>query len=678
MTKRNIPNRLPAGRTARPKPVGMPPPPPPATQSLQPRKGSARSTQTAVIPSIVKVPAQTKDDRPGVLDKLKRGVARGASSWKVWVVLALLTCMGSGAFALAVLLRLPGTPNCPAVFWPLAAASVRLECARLAASKQTTKDLLEAITLLESLPPDHPLRQEADRLIELWSADVLQLAEELFHAGKLNEAIADARRIPSKVSAYGLVEERVKRWQATWTKAEEIYRKAEAELRQQNWRGAFLQAVRLLDVDNRFWQTTKYTELNQRITTAREEGDKLVKADRLAEDGGVQNLLQAIKILETINSKSYLYQAARKAITKHGRSMIDLAQEAIDARDLQGALNLLSKIPDSANLQEEIKDYTALAYAQTAALQRSVGSLEEAISQAQRIAPNRPLHKKAQQLITRWQLEIEGVAQLDKARGLAQSGSPADLVAAIAQASQINSSNPRWDEAQQQIRTWTNQIQEAQDRPILDQADVLASRGDVAALQAAIAQASQIGASRSLRQEARKRIQQWTVQVERIQDQPYLDQSRQLASAGNLAAAIDAAAQIRAGRSLYDEAQTEIRAWRGQLQQAATQAQAQQDLQEAVQLANVATVETLVAAIQKADRVPASSGLRSQADNAIGAWSQQLLQLAEARSATDVAAAVAIAQQIPNRTAAYAVAQQRITAWKQLLSPPPLRLDNRR
>ena len=592
-------------------------------------------------------------------------------------MLALLTTVGSGGFALAVLLRLPGTPNCPAIFWPLASASVRFECARLAASKQTTKDLLEAIALLDSLPVDHPLRQEADRLIELWSTEVLRLAEELFNAGKLDDAIADARRIPPKVTAYRLVEERIKRWQTIWSKAEEIYRRAEDNLRKLDWRLAFLDAVRLLEVENTFWQTTKYNELTQRISTSRQDGDKLVKADRTAEAGGVQNLLQAIKLAETIDAKSYVYQAARKAITKYGRNMLDLAQDSIDQRDLQGALDILGKIPESTKLGEEVKDYMTLAYAQTAALQSSVASLEDAISQAQRIGGNRPLYKKAQQLITRWQSEIEGVAQIEKARTLAQPGSLSDLSAAIAQASQVNSSNPRWKEAQKEIRTWTSRIQETEDRPVLAQAEQLASRGDVAALQAAIAQASQINANRALGKEAGDRVRQWTAQVERIQDQPYLDQARQLANAGDLAAAIDLASQIKSGRSTHDEAQSDVQNWRGRLQDIAALAQAQTDFQEAVRLGNGGTVESLAAAIQKADQIPPRSDLRSQADNAIGSWSQQLLLFADSRSTSDLAGAIAIAQRIPAKTSAYTDAQQRISTWKKLLNPPPLRLGNK-
>ena len=78
---------------------------------------------------------------------------------------------------MAMLLKLPAAPNCPAIFWPLASASVRLHCAQVAANKETVDDLLEAIALVDSLPKDHPLRPEIDRHIEEWSLDILKIGD---------------------------------------------------------------------------------------------------------------------------------------------------------------------------------------------------------------------------------------------------------------------------------------------------------------------------------------------------------------------------------------------------------------------------------------------------------------------------------------------------------------------
>ncbi|MBC7969376.1 MAG: chromosome segregation ATPase [Verrucomicrobia bacterium] len=636
---------------ARSRPV-PPPPPKPSQQPKQRPVDQAGVKETAL------------GNRPGAARRPRRWW-RWLYSWKFWLVATGLGSVGTGALALALLLQMPGLPNCPAIFWPLASASLRFECARLAASKQTSNDLLEAIALVDSLPKDHPLREEADRLVELWSLEVLKLAEADFNAGKLNEAIAAARRLSPKVSAYKLVEERVQRWQAIWQKAETFYRKAEESLRDLDWRQAFSYSVRLLDVDNTFWQTTKYNELTGKINTARADGNTLGKAQRLADYGGLNDLLEAIKLAQSIGQNSYVHQAAQKAIGEFGQKMVDLAQAMLDRRDLQGALNVLDKIPDIANLNEQVKDLTVLANAQSQVWQNTVPEIEEAISQAQRIRPDRPLYRKAQQLIVRWQLEIEAIAQLEKARILSQPGTVNDLAAAIAEASTIPRSNPRWSDVQKQIQTWTAQIQTIEDRPLLDQAEQTATQGDMTALQAAVAQANQITQGRALYKEAQGKARRWTGQIQQIQDQPYLDRAREFANAGDLVSAVRTAEQIGAGRALYADAQVDVKQWRSQLRTQELQVQAQQKLQTARQLANTGSPAGLANAIGAADQVPAGSALRSDADNAINEWSTQLLQVAKSQSVYDVPGAIAVAQKIPARSSVYTEAQQEIRAWKR-------------
>lgn len=594
---------------------------------------------------------------------------RLALSWKVLLILSILAIGGSGTFAAAVLLGLPGTPNCPSIFWPLASASMRFECARIAANKRTPKDLLEAIALLESLPSNHAMRAEADRLIEQWSAEVLDLAEESFNRGDLKEAIDSARRIPKKVSAYRLVEERVKRWETIWKKAETIYQSAENALRKRQWRRAFDQAVRLLAIDNQFWQTTKYDELTERINLARKDGDKLYEAERLADTGGLDNLLEGLKLAESINSKSYVYQEAQKIIAKIGRDLLNLAQYRLDQRDLSTAQRILTRVSKIDSLKEEARDLTTLANARSESWKGTIAGLEDAISQAQRIGQNRPYYKRAQQLIARWQMEMEGLAQLDKARTVAGAGSISELSQAIAEASRVKSSNPRREEVDRQISEWNRQIQVTEDQPILDQADQLASQGDPNSLQAAINIASQIPRGRALYGEAQTKIQTWTWQIQRTQNQPYLDQAQQYANAGDLTNAIQIAAQIPPGEALYREAQTSIKQWQQTIQAEAVRAKAEQTLQEARQIANSGSVDALASAIQVANQVPNSSNLRSEANAAISQWSWQLYQQAESRAGSDLPGAIAIAQRIPAGSPAYPQAQQQIQAWMKLLNP---------
>ncbi|BAY07208.1 chromosome segregation ATPase [Calothrix sp. NIES-2098] len=590
---------------------------------------------------------------------------RWMQNWVLWLVLLTLIPGGIGFLAMAMLLKLPAAPNCPKIFWPLASESVRLHCAQLAASKQTVTDLLQAIGLVKQLPKNHPLRGEADRFIETWSEDILQLADQSFQAGNLDEAIAIARKIPDDVSAYKLVEEKITKWQSIWSRGEEIYQQAEAELRERHWQSAFMLSAKLLRLDNKYWSTTKYDQLNQLIATAREDGEKLAKAESLAKSGVADKILEAIKIAESISQGSYVYQKAQESIPAFGRKMLDLAQTNLDKQDADTALDIARQIPENTGLQTEVEDFISLAEAQRSAWIGNISGLQTAIAQAQQIAPTRAVYNKAQQLIARWQLEIEDVARLEKARTLASQGTVSDLTAAIAQAQLIPSSNPRASEAREEAGRWQAQVETIQDRPFLDRAEQIALLEDVTSLQAAISEASQIRNGRALYPEARRKIRNWTAKIQRIQDQPYLDQARDLAQSGNLPAAISAAEQIASsGRALSGEAQEAINDWRGQIR-------AKENWQKARDAALAGTPEALVNAIQLAQQVPRRSILRMDANIAIDQWSQQLLDIARSQGQSDIYKGIETAKLVPRGSSAYSAAQEQIRTWRQFLNPEP-------
>jgi uncharacterized protein (UPF0548 family) len=665
--------------------------------------------------SISSSPAQAVSVKP---DKMRQqAFPKSAKSrlsflrkWQVWGVVLVLTFSGVGIYSALWLLKLPAIPNCPAIFWPTASASLRLYCAQMMAQKRTVDGLLRAIALIDDLPADHPLRPEINHNIDQWSQEILTLAEEKFQQGDLKKAISIAKKVPANTSAHQQVDKQIQSWETLWQRAEGIYADAEQALSKQDLRQAFIIASRLLSIGNNYWETTKYRELNDLITATREDSNKLNKAQSLAEQGGLSNLLEAIKLVEAIDPKSYLYQKAQSAIADFGRSMLDLAETTLDQKDYNKALDIVHQIPEKAGLKDEVHDFSLLAEAQAQAWGGNVADLESAIVQAQRFRPDRPLYGKAQQLISDWQLEIQDVNHLEKARQLAQPNTIADLSAAIAEARQIPAGNPRAEEAQKQIDQWTTAIQTQEDRPILDRADQLASAGDVRALEAAINQASRIQPGRSLYAEADQKIQSWSSQIQRAQDQPLLDQARQLANAGDLTGAVDVAQRISSGRALYNDAQADISQWNDQLQRlqdqpyldrarqlansgrvddaiavaqqigqgrslyaqaqnsiASWQGQAQGNdrLQQAYTAAKIGTPTMLLSAIQIAGEVPSDNPTRAEADRLITRWSMQILQIAQDRAAFNLSEAISIAETIPANTAAYASAQQQIQAWRQ-------------
>ncbi|MFM6312858.1 MAG: chromosome segregation ATPase, partial [Dolichospermum sp.] len=155
------------------------------------------------------------------------------------------------------------------------------------------------------------------------------------------------------------------------------------------------------------------------------------------------------------------------------------------------------------------------------------------------------------------------------------------------------------------------------------------------------AEVGQIRSGRALYPEARKKMRLWTAKIERIQDQPYLDQARLWADNGDLKTAINEAQKIAAsGRALSNEAQTAIDTWQDQIR-------SQESWQKAKQVAEIGTPEALVQAMELANRVSNRNSLRLDVNIAIDQWSEQLLQIARSQSQDDVVKAIDTAKLIP-------------------------------
>jgi hypothetical protein len=588
-------------------------------------------------------------------------LVRCFTSWQLWVLVATTGCIGAGVLAAALLFKLPALPNCPSIFWPTASASLRIYCAQLASNKQTVDDLLEAIALVNTLPPNHAMRPEADRYIAQWSDDILQLAEKAFHKGDLQGAIAIAERIPDNTPAFAQVEQRVQSWKETWETAEALYRQAEEALFDNDPTKAFDLAVKLLDIDNQYWNTTKYQEMVDLVTASREDGSKLAQIRRMARRGGANNLIAAIALVQEIKKTSPAYPAAQRLLNSLGKDMLNLADEYLNRRDLPGAMDLVRKIPEGARLQAEIQDFTALAQARAQAWDGSASDIEAAIAQALRIRRDRPLYGKAQQLIGYWRVELQDLAHLARAQQYADLGTVSDLRAAIAEVNNIPQGNPRSREARRLASRWTTDIELREDRPILTQAEEIARAGDADSLQAAISIARQIRSGRALSAEAGDRIQSWQQQLAALQAPPVAEALPVFAPRPSDPVVIDSGIPT-AIRTVPAPSMTSNPAEGSPRDFASVD---RSTLQLAQNAASAGTPSMLISAIQTADRIPASSTQRPEADRLIAEWSDQVLQIAQQTAAESLEGAIAIAKGIPPRTPAYAPAQLWIEQWRQ-------------
>ncbi|MEB3291339.1 MAG: hypothetical protein VKI82_15590 [Leptolyngbya sp.] len=645
---------------APPNPVPVPPyavpPPPPRPPSFRPQPPRydplADLRQQAASPSDLPWPVAQP--------RLTLG-QRLAKTWPLWTMGALVSVMGLGVFSAITLLRIPNLPNCRAIFWPMASASTRLQCAEAFADQGTVEGYLEAIALIEALPPDHPLRDEISQRIEAWASQILDLAEQAFQGGQIQVAIDLARRIPVDTAAAQVVEERVDTWNQIWQEAEAIYTAAEAELVNLKFQEAFTQTTRLLQVRNTYWKTVKYDELIANIATARDDLNILGEAKSLANQRTLDALKEAVERVKAIAADSPIHGEAQTVLGELGQILIDMSETALDRQDAAAALQMLSEIPPEANLGADVADMRAIVDASQLSWQGDMAGLQGAITRLQSIDSRRPRYGVAQRLIGQWQAEMEGRSQLEWAKQLAMAGTTADLQAAIAEAESVSRSNPVWDEVQAQIGQWRIQVETTEDRPILDEARQLARFGD---LPAAMVAARRVGEGRALHSEAQELIRGWRSDLERQEDGPILAQAQRLATAGQLQEAIATASRIGRGRALSDQAQDDLTTWRRQLQ-------GQQQLQQAYQLAQQGSVTSLVQAIQAAQQVPENTPQRPEALRILNRWSLDLLRVAESESRVNLARAIEIATAIPPQTEAYAQAQNRLREWQVPTSPPP-------
>jgi hypothetical protein len=585
-------------------------------------------------------------------------------TWQFWGILLVLCSGGIGYTATSMLLKLPKAQSCSKVFWPVASASMRLYCAQTLAEQQTVESLLEAIALVEELPPEHPLRKEIDRNIEKWATAILEIGETKFQEGNLDAAIAIARQIPQNVEAHKVVESQLESWNKIWTESAGNYKRVEDNLRKAQWSDAFSWAVRLTDSKNDYWATTKYSEAIDKINIAQEESMTLDKAANQLTDTNLDGLLDAISKAQSIPPESYRYENAKQILAQGKTKLLARVNNLIEQEEWAELQKVTYRIPDALGLEKQVKDWQIIANAGSSAALNTVLGLEDAITEVQKLEPNSPLLATAEKLSKRWKVEINDVKNIAKAEELAKPGTIGDYKAAIIAISQIPPNNPRYAEAQQKAAGWRGEIQIIEDRPIIERAKELAIPSNRVAWQRAISEINLVSSSSPLYSEAQENARTWQGNIEREEDQPILDRANALGNAGDYEQAIDVARPIANNRALSAQAKEKIAFWRSEIQ-------AEQNLEEAEYLATQNTADSLARAIEIVRKIPPSSRVYYEVVPNVNEWSQQILNFAINTSYSSLEEAIAIAGKIPAGTANYDEARNLIQEWKLELNPPP-------
>jgi hypothetical protein len=487
----------------------------------------------------------------------------------------------------------------------------------------------------------------------------LDKAYQLLRRGGLENwaaAISIAQKVDAKSYAYQEAQNLIGKC------SDRLLELAQSKLAKQNWQDTIEIVAKIPD--------------NLKSKPEVQELTDLATAMSQAEQGMRSDLERAIALAQKIKPESTFYTQAQQLVNRWQLEIGDVtylqrAQELADVggvNNLKAAIAEAQKIGDSHPRAQEARSQIRQWWQQIELtedqpyLDRAVQladagtppALQQAIAQASQIRPGRVLYAEAQEKIRQWSYQIQSQQDqptLEQATLQANNG---NLTSAIGTAQKIPPGRLLYSEAQGKIRQWNRQIQSLEDRPYLDRAIAEANSGN---LSNAIIIAQQIQPSRALYSEAQSRIRQWTRQIQQVEDRPYLDRANAEADAGNLSNAILIAQQIQPSRSLYGEAQTQIRRWQREIQ-------SQDSLQSAYQQASGGTPESLVQAIQTARQIPNYSKSRPEAKAAINRWSTQLFIAAQEIGISDIQNAIALAQAIPPGTDVYQSAQQQIQIWQ--------------
>ena len=558
------------------------------------------------------------------------GPTRQVKPWEwVWLTLWVLLLTGSGLFcgwALMWLTRIPPLPDCDQIT-PFHSASDLLYCAQSQARTGEPSNLVQSVLLTANWPKTHAHYDDSQEILKDASEQILVLANRWAQAGKLEDAVKLAGEIPLNTPLRQPAQSVIFEWRQDWEQGRAIEAQLKPALAASDWDLArdHLQAFKSLNSD--YWLSTRYTYWQQQFMVERQAWDQLLQARDLANTNTIDNLYQAVVLARSIDLRSQVWPAAEADVDKWSKTVLDVALQRWQVGDREGALELASAVPPSPHLAGAAQELLSLSHAQTLARQAepignglvprydqmfallaATGALNQipanssyaadlssqdqwraqisdlrqlkfsdmvaslgqrrtyewAMHQAQRVEIGRPRRIQGQTLVAQWQANIQRIEDrpiLAQARSLARPGTIAALETAIAKASEIELGRALRVEAQTLVAEWQQEIQVIEDRPLLDAAVALAEQGD---LRAAITEALKIEPNRALHTRAQGLVQDWTAAIQIEEDKPILDKAKNLAYAGSLSAAINLAGQIAPGRALSGEAQTAIALWKAE------------------------------------------------------------------------------------------------------------------
>jgi hypothetical protein len=565
----------------------------------------------------------TKLDPDKHRDALLQALPQKTWKWPLICLTVLGGFGGTGLLAYLWLAGLPPLPDCRSTT-ALSPDHQRLYCAQDASRSGNLEDLVDSIKLVKDWSPNHPLYSEAQRSLERWSRQVMQVAREKMHQNDFKGASEALGKIPANSPIYEEAQKTLANWQQQWQAGEAIYTKAVDAMNRQEWREAFDQVTELGYLEHDYWRLQQADALSKQISVQKKAQESIKQAKKLAKKLTPEQMGEAIVLLQEIPPETGPWTEAQSLLADWSQNLLKIAFRYWQDGDGATAIRLAQQVPLDLKLSNHLSDLVKYSHA-AKLVEESQGegrswkqlwSLMEATTAVEQISSGSPVYTEAQVQLKNWQAQLQDAQQLQVATMVADLDQKSALSYAVAQARQIDPSRQRYSQAQALVTRWLLQIEQLEDSPYLKRAEQLGAEQTVSALQQAIAQAQVIPNQRSLWNQAQSQIVVWQRQIEKLEDQPVMERALALAKANQLEEAIVTAAEIRPNRALYDQAQSSIATWKDKISMALV-AEDQALMDRAYGLAGNGDI---TGGIAIAAQLSPGRPLYMEAQSVIGAW----------------------------------------------------------
>ncbi len=591
------------------------------SQRTSQRISQRTSQRTSRNPS-GRTASQTADAPLTLGDRLRRKLSDLV--WPlVWM--GILTVAGGVSLrAVSIMTANPPLPDCTQLA-ATSSDTERLLCAQASVRSGSAQALIEAIELVAPWPTSNPQYEEANRLMNRWSMALLSELELMVQRGDVQQAKALAGRIPERVEAYPQVKSALATWDKEWNTGKEFEADILQALQAQNWTGARQELQNFKILNSNYWVRTRYQQLKERIDREETARRQLNQARSLAKTNNPQQLGKALAMVKEINLETAAWRDSEPDVNRWAQKVLQYSFQKWEEEDIEAAIAIVQFVPPDLALTTEAKDLISFGHAQRLAASpydqwtpsyAQIYSLLEAIQAVQQISPTSPFYLQAQESLSEWKKKLDDMVQLQYASTWAKVGQRGSYLMAIAEAEKITQERPQRLQAQTLVSHWKKEIQRIEDRPILTRAVQLATAGGKTNLRFAIAEAGKVAQGRALRVEGQTYIAEWVNRIEIIEDQPILTKAQKLATGNGLTAlrsAITEAQKVAKGRALYDEAQAKIKDWTAEIQTA-------EDRPILMRAQNLAARGSLTAAIDTAAQIAPGRSLYGEARTSIAIW----------------------------------------------------------